>query len=105
MGWVIPKPIALEKASFAAKRVPKYRRARSGDRVRVNAQLIDPQSGQQLWTENYERNASDVLRLQSELTRAIAGEIRVKLNLALGTSVTAWGCWPGSASARGRWRW
>ena len=52
---------------------------RSGDRVRVNAQLIDPQSGQQLWTENYERNASDVLRLQSELTRAIAGEIRVKL--------------------------
>ena len=52
---------------------------RAGDRVRVTAQLISPNDGKQLWTEHYERDLTDVLRLQSELTGAIAGEIRVKL--------------------------
>jgi serine/threonine protein kinase/tetratricopeptide (TPR) repeat protein len=52
---------------------------RSGNRVRITAQLIEPESGEQLWTERYERDLSDVLRLQNEVTSAIAGEIRVKL--------------------------
>ncbi len=52
---------------------------RSDDRVRVTAQLINPEDGQQLWTESYEYDVRDVLRLQAELTKAIAGEIRVKL--------------------------
>jgi len=52
---------------------------RSGDRVRVTAQLISPEGGNQLWAEQYERDLTDVLRLQNEVTRAIAGEIRVTL--------------------------
>jgi serine/threonine protein kinase len=52
---------------------------RSGDRVRVTAQLIDPTSGQQLWAERYERALTDVLRLQNDVTKAIAAEIRLKL--------------------------
>ncbi len=52
---------------------------RAGNRVRVTAQLINPEGGEQLWAEHYEREVSDVLRLQNELTSAIAGEIRVKL--------------------------
>ena len=50
---------------------------RSGDRVKVSAQLVDGASDRHLWAETYERDAKDVLRLESELARAIAREIRV----------------------------
>ncbi|RPJ60846.1 MAG: hypothetical protein EHM23_08985 [Acidobacteria bacterium] len=53
--------------------------ARSGKQMRLTAQLVDPQTGRQLWTEHYERNLGDVMILQKELTSVIAGEIRVKL--------------------------
>ena len=49
-------------------------------RVRVTAQLIDAVSDRHLWAENYDRNLRDVLALQSELTEAIVGEIRVNLS-------------------------
>ncbi len=52
---------------------------RAGDRVRITAQLVNPETEEQLWTERCERDLRDVLRLQNELTTAIAGEIRVKL--------------------------
>jgi len=52
---------------------------RSGDRVRISVQLIDAASDTHLWAENYERDLQDVLALQSEVARAIAEEIRVKL--------------------------
>jgi serine/threonine protein kinase/Tfp pilus assembly protein PilF len=52
---------------------------RSINRVRVTAQLIHPESGEQLWTEHYEYDLGDLLQLQNEVTRAIAAEIRVKL--------------------------
>jgi serine/threonine-protein kinase len=52
---------------------------RSGDRVRLTAQLIDARQDRHLWANNYERNMTDVLALQSELVQAIAGEIRVQL--------------------------
>ncbi|HXX01256.1 MAG TPA: serine/threonine-protein kinase, partial [Candidatus Acidoferrales bacterium] len=52
---------------------------RSGDRVRLTAQLIDARQDRHLWANNYERNMTDVLGLQSELVQAITGEIRVQL--------------------------
>jgi serine/threonine-protein kinase len=52
---------------------------RSGNRLRLTAQLIDAREDQHLWANNYERDMTDVLALQSELVRAIAGEIRVQL--------------------------
>jgi len=52
---------------------------RSGNRVRLTAQLVNPENEEQLWSERYERDLRDVLSLQNELTRAIAGEIRLKL--------------------------
>jgi TolB-like protein/Flp pilus assembly protein TadD len=55
---------------------------RSGDRVRVTAQLVDGSSETQVWAASYERELRDVLALQNELTRAIAGEIRVQLTPA-----------------------
>ncbi len=52
---------------------------RSGEKVRITAQLIEAASEKHLWAENYERDLRDVLGLQGEVARAIAGEIRVKL--------------------------
>jgi TolB-like protein/DNA-binding winged helix-turn-helix (wHTH) protein/Tfp pilus assembly protein PilF len=52
---------------------------RSGDRVRVTAQLIDAANDRHLWAESYERDARDMLSLQSEVARAIATEIQIRL--------------------------
>lgn len=52
---------------------------RSGDRVRINAQLIDARSDKHLWAETFERTSSDVLALQAELASAIASAINVRL--------------------------
>ena len=55
---------------------------RSGDRVRITAQLIDARSDRHLWAKSFERNSKDVLALQDELASAIAREIHVKLTPA-----------------------
>jgi TolB-like protein/Tfp pilus assembly protein PilF len=52
---------------------------RSGDRVRVAAQLIDPETGRHVWSESYERELRDVLALQRQVAQAIAAELRAKL--------------------------
>jgi TolB-like protein/Tfp pilus assembly protein PilF len=52
---------------------------RAGDNVRILAQLVDPKTGQALWAESYERTLEDVLVLQGEVARAIAGQLRVAL--------------------------
>ena len=52
---------------------------RSGNRVRVTAELIHGQTDAHLWTKTYERDSQDVLEMQSELAQAIAGEIKVRL--------------------------
>lgn len=51
---------------------------RSGDRVHVRAQLIHAASDSHLWAAEYDRDLRDALDLQSEVARAIAGEIRIK---------------------------
>ncbi len=53
--------------------------SRSGDRVRITAQLIDARADKHLWSKSFERNSSDVLALQGELASAIAAEINVRL--------------------------
>ncbi len=52
---------------------------RSGQRVRITAQLLDTRTDQHLWAQSYERDVNDVLRLQGEMSRAIADEIQLKL--------------------------
>ena len=46
----------------------------------VTAQLIHAATDRHLWSESYERDLRNVLRLQSEVARAIAQEIKVKLS-------------------------
>jgi TolB-like protein/Tfp pilus assembly protein PilF len=52
---------------------------RSGDRVRVSAQLIHAASDTLLWAETYDRALRDVLQLQDDVAKAIAGQIEVTL--------------------------
>jgi TolB-like protein/Tfp pilus assembly protein PilF len=52
---------------------------RFGDRVRITAELIHAPDERHLWVESYERDARDVLTLQSEIARTIAREVRVTL--------------------------
>ena len=52
---------------------------RVGNRVHVRAQLIHAASDSHLWAAEYDRDLRDVLNLQSEVARAIAGEVRVKV--------------------------
>lgn len=52
---------------------------RSGDRVRVNAQLIDAETGAHLWTERFDRARADLIELQNEITAGIASALRVRL--------------------------
>ncbi len=52
---------------------------RVGERVRITVQLVEAASDSTIWTESYERDLRDVLAMQSELTRDIVGEIKIKL--------------------------
>ena len=62
---------------------------RSGNRVRVTAQLIHAASDTHVWAQNYERDLSDVLKLQSDVARAVAQEIRVQLTPAEQTKLAS----------------
>ncbi len=53
---------------------------RWGDRVRVTAQLIQTSDQTHVWAENYDSDRQDILRLQSDIARAIAAQIRIALS-------------------------
>jgi adenylate cyclase len=52
---------------------------RSGQRVRVTAQLIQASTDQHLWAETYDRDLGDILNVQSEVADAIAQQVRAQL--------------------------
>jgi len=88
---VISRTSAMQYRT-STKRVPEIGRelnadaviegsvVRSGNRVRITAQLIDARSDQHLWARSYDRDFGDVLALQNEIASAIAEEIRIRLS-------------------------
>jgi Tfp pilus assembly protein PilF len=52
----------------------------SGDRVRINAQLIDTHTDSQIWAEQYDRKLEDIFALQSELAQTIAAQLKATLS-------------------------
>jgi TolB-like protein/cytochrome c-type biogenesis protein CcmH/NrfG len=54
---------------------------RSGNRVRVNAHLVDAQTDKQLWAQTYDRDLADVFAIQSEIAQKIAEQLQAKLSL------------------------
>src|SRR5205807_3554826 len=53
---------------------------RVGNRVRVNAQLIDARTDKQLWGQVYDRDLADVFAIQSEIAKTIADQLQAKLS-------------------------
>ena len=54
----------------------------SGDRLRINAQLINASDGFRLWSETFDRDLTDVFAVQEEIARAIAEALTVELAVA-----------------------
>lgn len=52
---------------------------KSGNRLRITAQLADAANGVQLWAESYDRDLTDIFELQDDITRSVTAAIEPKL--------------------------
>ncbi|MBS0383512.1 MAG: tetratricopeptide repeat protein [Proteobacteria bacterium] len=52
---------------------------KSGDEVRITAQLIDTRSGYHLWSEKYDRKLTNIFSVEDEISKAIADKLQVQL--------------------------
>ena len=84
------KPLAEVGRELDVQAVVEGTVFRSGDRVRLSAQLIRVPADQNLWAQSYEGDIRDSLALQSKVAQAVAGQIAATLSveeqLALGDS-------------------
>jgi adenylate cyclase len=62
---------------------------KSGDRLRITAQLIDATTGHHLWAEKYDRDLTDIFAVRDEVTLKIVTALQVKLTE--GEWLNAWG--------------
>jgi TolB-like protein/Tfp pilus assembly protein PilF len=61
---------------------------RSGNRVRVNVQLIDANTDEHVWANDYDRDVTDVFAIQSDLAREIGNALQAKLSPAEKSQMT-----------------
>ncbi len=73
------KPLAMIARELGVDAVVEGTVVRSGNRVRIDAQLIQAASDRHLWARSYEGEMRDILALQDGVAREIAAEIQVKL--------------------------
>jgi len=75
------KPVKVKQVSeeLGVRYVLEGSVQRSGDRIRINAQLIDALKGHHIWAERYDRDLKDLFALQDEVTLKVLTAIRVKL--------------------------
>ncbi|MFI5095239.1 MAG: protein kinase [Candidatus Acidiferrales bacterium] len=73
------KPLPVMARELHADVIVEGSVQRSGDRVRVTAQLIRAATDKHLWAETYDRNFRDILALQDEVASAIAEQIQTRL--------------------------
>jgi TolB-like protein/DNA-binding winged helix-turn-helix (wHTH) protein/Tfp pilus assembly protein PilF len=71
------KPLAEIARALSVDAVVEGSVARSGDKVRITAQLIEARTDQHVWAEEYNRDLQDVVILQGEVARDIAEKIRI----------------------------
>jgi tetratricopeptide (TPR) repeat protein len=62
---------------------------KAGDRVRVNAQLLDARIDTHLWAKSYDRDLKDVFAVESEVAQEIADTLRAKLSPSQSTALAA----------------
>src|SRR3990172_5777981 len=84
------KPVKMKKVSkgLGVLYVLEGSIQKSGDRVRINAQLIDAISDKHLWAENYDRSLKDIFALQDEIILKILTALQV--NLTSGEQTRVW---------------
>ncbi|HLN91439.1 MAG TPA: adenylate/guanylate cyclase domain-containing protein [Patescibacteria group bacterium] len=84
------KPVKLKKVSkeLGVRYVLEGSFQKSGDRVRINAQLIDAISDQHLWADHYDRDMKDIFSLQDEIIFKILTALQV--NLTSGEQARVW---------------
>ncbi|HEV2119588.1 MAG TPA: tetratricopeptide repeat protein [Candidatus Bathyarchaeia archaeon] len=58
---------------------------KAGNRLRVTAQLVDPESEENLWSQTYDRKLGDVFNIQSDIARNVAEGLKVQLHASHGT--------------------
>jgi adenylate cyclase len=77
------KPVKVKQVSedLGVRYVLEGSLQRSGNRLRITAQLIDALTGNHLWAERYDRDLRDIFALQDEITIKILNGIRVKLTM------------------------
>ena len=75
------KPVMVQQVSeeLGVRYVLEGSVQRSGDRVRVTAQLIDAKTGNHLWSERYDRELKDLFALQDDITKNVITALQVKL--------------------------
>jgi adenylate cyclase len=75
------KPVKVKEVSeeLGVQYVLEGSVQKSGDRVRITAQLIDALSGHHLWAERYDRDLKEIFALQDEITMKVITALQVKL--------------------------
>jgi adenylate cyclase len=75
------KPVKVKQVSeeLGVRYVLEGSVRRSGEKIRITAQLIDAMTGYHLWAERYDRDLKEIFALQDEITMKILQSIRVKL--------------------------
>jgi TolB-like protein/Flp pilus assembly protein TadD len=76
----VDKPVAEIARDLGVQAVVEGSVLRSGDRVRITAQLIRVPADEQMWAHSYEGDLRDTLALQSEVAQAVAEHIRATLS-------------------------
>ena len=74
-----PKPVSVIARELRVGCVLEGSVRRAGEKLRVTVQLIDTSNEAHIWSEDYDRELSDVFEIQSDIARAVAGALRVRL--------------------------
>jgi adenylate cyclase len=75
------QPVKIQRVSeeLGVRYVLEGSVQKSGDRVRITAQLIDAIKGNHLWSETYDRNLEDIFAVQDDITQKILSALQVEL--------------------------
>ena len=77
------KPVKVQQVSeeLGVRYVLEGSVRKSGDKIRITAQLVDAIKGHHLWAEKYDRNIDDIFAVQDEITKRIITAMQVKLTV------------------------
>ena len=79
---VADQPSSAATLHSSARYVVSGSLQRAGDQLKVNVQLTDSQTGQQLWSERYERPFQDLFAIQEEIVGRLVAALRVEVSEA-----------------------